>query len=655
MSKATRAIFLGLDALVPNTLERFIDEGCLPTFAALRERGVLTRIRPVIPAQTPTNWTTLATGAAPGTHGIVQWGSHVPGEPLTEYHREDAFTSGLCRAEYLWEAAAQAGRTSVVFNYAGYPPTTDAATHVDWLFRPDRSYFDLAEPTVYHNCPELDTTDPIALRPADGWANLPASDHPPLETTLTVHLATEGTGPTFHAVACGDTLIIAPEKDAAKAVATLTAGQWSDWVRAPFHSAEQGGLEGAVRFKLLELAPDGSRLRLYRSDAYATDGRFISNPAVARRVLAELGPYVHAGRSCSLHCRGWIDFATVDEVMADEARWWSRATKLAFEETDASLLVLHWHILDAMGHRFVALIDPTGGTYDPEKAEAAWETVRGYYRAADRFVGAFLDEFDDGHTVFAVVSDHGMPANKKAVSFLNAVKDRGWITLTPDGTSVDWANSKLFWSQNHLWINLRGRDDGGIVPPEDYRALRAEVQAVMRDLKDPDTGEHLIAFCLAREDAPMVGLWGDYIGDLVFCYAGGYRWSGPEVLRMGEERVAFPCGGGNHGPMIPTYETDATSVLGALVLAGAGVRPGVAVPPLEQAKYCTTDLAPTLAHLLGLERPAQSEGRILHELLTDTRAHYPTRTLATTARSLVARPTVKPKPITLQGDVTDEE
>ena len=71
MAAARRVVVLGLDALVPNTLQRFLDEGVLPNFAALVARGGLTRVRPVIPAQTPTNWTTIATGAYPGTHATT--------------------------------------------------------------------------------------------------------------------------------------------------------------------------------------------------------------------------------------------------------------------------------------------------------------------------------------------------------------------------------------------------------------------------------------------------------------------------------------------------------------------------------------------------------------------------------------------------------
>jgi arylsulfatase A-like enzyme len=369
--------------------------------------------------------------------------------------------------------------------------------------------------------------------------------------------------------------------------------------------------------------------------------------------VAALGPYVHAGQACELHCRGLLDLATVDELMEEEAVWWSGAADIAMRETDASLLVLHWHILDAMGHRFVPFTDPTGSDYDPARAEEAWGVVRRYYQAADRFVGAFMERFDDGETVIAVASDHGMPANRRAVSLVNLFKERGWMTLSSDGQWVNWPESQVFFVQNHLWVNLQGRDEGGIVPPGEYESLRAEVLAALRDIRDPETGKHAIAFALPREDGAMVGLWGHYLGDIVFCYSGGYRWSGPEVLRMGEERVIFPCGGGNHGPMIPTYETEATSVLGALVMAGPGIGARTPRARLDQLNVCTTDVAPTLAHLLGIEAPAQNEGRVLSEFLEGA-AERPARTLTPTSRPLAARPTTKAQRPGLQGDVTDE-
>ena len=651
---------LGLDGLVPVLAERFLAEGALPNLKRLMERGVFSRIRPVIPAQTPTNWHTIATGASPGTHGVVHWGAHLPGDPVWEGHNQDAFTAGLCEAEYLWEAAARQGRKSVVMNYAGYPSTTKSAFFIDALYQPSRSLYDVAPPTVYHNVGEMESTDPVVLKAAEGWSNVPPSGVEPLETVIAVEPATEGKGPAFYALLVGrgetyDRLLLCSEKDGAEVVEEMRAGEWTEWIAERFDTEETGPVDAAFRFQLLELSEDASRFRLYRTDAFPVDGRHCSDRALGTELIEALGPYVHAGMTCHLHCRGGVEWDVVNELMSIEGEWWSRAAEKAMDATDASLLVLHWHLLDEVGHRFVQKLDPAGPAYVEAEAEEAWNTVRRYYWAADRFVGTFMERFDDEDTLFIVVSDHGMPVNKKAVSLINCFKEKGWIQLTEDGKGVDWTQSSLFFAQNHLWINLEGRDPGGIVPASEYRGLRQEILNTMRDLKDADTGEHAFAFVLPREDASMVGLWGDRIGDLVFCYEGGYRWSGPEVLRLGEERVIFPCEGGNHGPMIPTYETDITSVLGSFFMAGPSVTAVGAIPKEAGARISTKDVAPTVSYLLDMEPPAQTEGRVLREWLAGFESAKPERQRTSAARPIRKSPPVqrKPKPIQLQGDVTD--
>lgn len=37
--------------------------------------------------------------------------------------------------------------------------------------------------------------------------------------------------------------------------------------------------------------------------------------------MVGLGPYVHSAMSCGLHYLGWLDWETLDEVMAAEAEW----------------------------------------------------------------------------------------------------------------------------------------------------------------------------------------------------------------------------------------------------------------------------------------------------------------------------------------------
>lgn len=653
---AKKVAMLGMDALMPTLLERFVEEGVLPNFKGLIEQGCFCRLRSVIPAQTPSNWQTIATGATPGTHSVVVWGAHRPEDPVPECHREEAFSSGICLAEYIWEAAARQGKRSVVVNYAGYPPTTDEVVFLDRIYRPARSYYDVALPTVYHTL-NVDAGEGVRFSEAEGWTCLPSSRRPPLEAEVKVEPSSEGEGPRYMALLWAegdgyDTLALCRGRDMGRSVLRLKVGEWSGWVKETFTTEEMGEVEAAFRFKFVECSPDGRRFRLYRSEAFPTDGRFCSDPELGRKLVEELGPYVHAMMTVALRVRGGIlDWDTVDEALSDEAVWWSEASRILMEETGAELLYLHWHLPDLVEHKLVPLADPTGTEYSPERSGWAWEELRRYYRAMDRFLGEFLRWMDLEEEVLAVTSDHGMPANRKAVSLVNAFLERGWLELSPDGTSVDWARSKLFFEQNHLWINLEGREPTGVVPPEEYSDLRAEVQKLMREMKDPETGEHVFAFVLTREEAPVVGLWGENVGDLVFCYSGGYRWSGDEVLRMGEGRVVFPCGGGNHGPMLPTYETEVGSVYGVLVLAGRGVRKGVAEGPSEKGSRCTADVAPTLAYLLGMDPPAQNEGRVLQEFLEDLAHEGPRRNLVPLGRKVRQE---RPRVPQLKGDVTDE-
>lgn len=652
-----KVLMLGLDALVAPIVERLMGEGILPNFRRLVDGGCFCRLLSSIPAQTPANWQTVATGATPGSHSVTVWGGHRPGDPIPETHREEAFSSGLCLAEYVWEAAARQGKRSVVMNYAGYPATTEKAVHIDGVFRPSRSYYDIQTPTVYHTLGG-GKGEPIAFAKAKGWKNVPESKRRPLEAGIDVPPATEGTGPSYFVLLLAegdgyDTLLLCDGKDAAKPVLKLKVGRMSDWVRAEFDSEETGKVEGAMRFKLIECSADGKRVRLYRSEVFPTDARFVSDAELGRKLIGQLGPYVHAMMTCELHMNaGLLDWETVDEALADEAVWWSEAARLSLEETGADLFYMHWHLPDMVGHRYVQWVDPTGTAYTPERAEEGWKQIRNYYRAIDRFVGEFVKRFPPDENVIAIVAEHGMPANKKAVALINAFRDKGWLKFTDD-KGVDWAGSKVFFDQNHLWISLKGREPNGIVPAEEYEALRSAVQALMRDIKDPETEEHVFSFVLTREEAPMVGMWGKEIGDLVFCYAGGYRWSGDAVLKMGEERVVFPCEGGNHGPMICTYETDVGSVYGLLVVAGTGVRKGVPEAPDAKGSRKTIDIAPTLSHMLGIKPPAQSEGRVLHEFLEEFESARPKRTLRPMGRNIVARRKAKPK-VQLKGDVTDE-
>jgi predicted AlkP superfamily phosphohydrolase/phosphomutase len=112
MAKAKRVALVGLDGIIPEFAEKFIAEGAMPNLKQLREGGFWTDAIPSVPAWTPANWATVATGAQPSTHAMDGFEIHYPGEPLpfklSDGHR--GFDSRLLKAERVGEAAAKQGR-----------------------------------------------------------------------------------------------------------------------------------------------------------------------------------------------------------------------------------------------------------------------------------------------------------------------------------------------------------------------------------------------------------------------------------------------------------------------------------------------------------------------------------------------------------------
>lgn len=63
-------IVLGMDGLDPVLLRRFMDDGKLPNFSALAQRGTFMPLETAMPPQSPVAWSNFISGARPDTHMI---------------------------------------------------------------------------------------------------------------------------------------------------------------------------------------------------------------------------------------------------------------------------------------------------------------------------------------------------------------------------------------------------------------------------------------------------------------------------------------------------------------------------------------------------------------------------------------------------------
>ncbi|MFO7636133.1 MAG: alkaline phosphatase family protein [Clostridia bacterium] len=125
MRRKPELVVLALDGAVPSYVREMAGKGKLPAFQRLMERGVFfTDCRPPFPTITPTCWSSFATGSTPATHGATCQDIHVNGKYPPEYI--SAYHSGNIQAQTFWEAAAKAGKKSLVIQLPTSGPARSA-------------------------------------------------------------------------------------------------------------------------------------------------------------------------------------------------------------------------------------------------------------------------------------------------------------------------------------------------------------------------------------------------------------------------------------------------------------------------------------------------------------------------------------------------
>ena len=93
----------------------------MPNLARLIDNGVHGHMLGVHPTLTPPGWTSLATGAWPGTHEVTDFYIREPGSSLSR--TRFGVNSELCKAEFLWNAAERGGKFPILLKWEiSWPP-----------------------------------------------------------------------------------------------------------------------------------------------------------------------------------------------------------------------------------------------------------------------------------------------------------------------------------------------------------------------------------------------------------------------------------------------------------------------------------------------------------------------------------------------------
>jgi len=602
-----RVMILGADApIVPRVL-KYMAEGEMPNLRSLVEAGVFAENCLVpFPTITPPNWATIVTGAWPGTHSVTCFHMHKPGSPLDQVY--PAFDSNDVQAEFLWEAAARAGKRSIVLNYpTSWPPRGgDWLIQVagaglapnEWRLHPKRtSPWDIACDLC---ASQLFATEEYPLgtvveaqAPTD-WANLPEGAMVEYRLPLAFRAALGDPQPVcwwglVSSDGNGPRLAIYASKQDSEPMSLLKPGEWSAKLLYEF-GFPQGPRRGVFKFKLLELSPDGKTLKLFLSPICALDG--YHKPEALADELAGLAPMPLPGFGVDELNLGWIDEDTFAEMLWEGHMWLADAADYLLGNKPWDLFVMHLHSPDWMYHSIATSLDPVTEPAS-EARERAERLEREFHRAWDAMLGKILRHAAEDVLV-AVVSDHGAKASGQHVPVNRILQEAGLLAMedTPQGPRVVWEKTQAFAQRSsYVYVNLAGRDPQGIVAPDEYEHVRDAVITALLSYRDPKLGLCPFSMVLRREDARPLGIYGENIGDVVFAVRGEFD--------------------GQHGDHLPTATWGLGDLRGLLILKGPGVRQNYKM----QRTAWITDLVPTICYLAEWPIPQHAEGAILYQAL----------------------------------------
>ncbi len=609
-ARVKKAIFLGLDGLDPGLTERWMSEGKLPNLSRLRETGCYSRLRTTLPALSPVAWSTFATGVNPAKHNIFDFlnrdlRNYAPElssarvRPAARFFRIGRWCFPISRpsvelrrkSEPFWKILSRNAIGSTILRVPiTFPPERFGGRLLSAMSTPDLrgtqgsfSWF-----STGHQPSECEGGVRLPLSKGDG--------------ALTGELpGPESSKVSFRIVPSGPASELELEIQGKKW--GLRTGEYTPWIRLRFKIRPFSTARGIVRFLLTATEPE---MQLYATPVEIDPERPalpISQPSYYAVYLAKLlGSFATLGLA--------EDTWALNEGAIDEGAFLRQAKLIqkereamffsALDRTRRGVVACVFDTTDRVQHMFYRYLD---GTRSEGSAPEYAGVIEELYRDMDRLVGRTL-EYVDKDTAFVVLSDHGFCSFRRGVNLNSWLHRNGYLTLREGLTEskdyfegIDWSRTRAYtFGLSGVYLNLRGREAGGIVPREEAALLKAELIAKLTNLCDEETGDIALE---KMYDAETVyrGPYLDAAPDLLTGYAAGYRaaWSAA-VGRVTSSvfETNQKCWSGDHC-------VDPAIVPGVLF---ANRKLNAENPGIE-------DLAPTVLDLFGIERPKWMDGRVL--------------------------------------------
>ena len=668
---ADKLMLIGIDGMDPRLTKKYVNKGIMPNVKKLIERGSTREDLAMVgamPTVTPPMWTTLATGAYPGTHGITCFfRASEHGLDRIAYN----FDSRLCKAEPLWNVFAEAGKKTLVWHWPGssWPPTSDnpnlhvvdgtspgsvamsaGQVETEFILGANEKFTGVkmlgkaavagVQPCVVTglDAEELDNevkgvtmaeatsgTDmrvyvlereegqggsvntPLDMcqsyiKPAEGWTNAP-KDAKEFIMLLGGGLIRRYCLIVPNEEGIYDAVAIYKSKKDNTPIAVIKNNEFKRQI------IDEGIKNDEVvicnrNMKVLRIKEDGSELKMWISAAMDTTLDAVWHP---KSLFHEVTENVGFPTPTTMLCQQ--DEELIQKVMLENwyssVDWQADALNYLIKNEKMEVIFSHLHSIDLQSHMIVRYMSDKGfNKLPPEKYQKFMEDV---YIQADYYIGKFLYLLDQGWTL-ALFSDHAQVCSAHDFPLIGDIvginirvmQELGLTALKKDENGneikdIDWEHTYAVAQRaNHIYLNLKGRYDHGIIDPADQYEWEEEIMTRLYGYKDKKTGKRIIALALRNKDAVLLGLTGPECGDIIYFNAEGYNY--------------------DHGESLGTCWGDAdTSVSPIFIAAGKGVKVGYKTARVIRQ----VDFAPTIAALGGVRMPRECEGAPVYQILSE--------------------------------------
>ena len=506
--------------------------------------------------------------------------------------------------------------------------------------------------------------------PATGWTSVPASFSPAMEMRLRVldfgidkyglnayiYDGTDDNRVNY------DHVLFSATKDGGDKVADLRQGQLAD-VKVVVQGGPLAGKTAAMLVKVERLSPDLSQVRLFHTSVTRAIASWPTWPGQAgftgsfEDFIAARFPSSQAG-----------DFAVLEsgivseETYAEQGQYWETSYQPIIEYVldtyKPDLALVGYPGTDEFSHQFLGLVTKTlpngapnpafddvevNGTPDHRVSQRE-EFIRRAYEGSDATMRLAQRHLADssrgrgpnGDVTTVVSSDHGFAPQFLAIDASKVLVDLGLLSKPQTSncrpaTGETIGKAKACWAGGavQIYLNLAGRNPagGGLqqVAAGDEAATVAQIKAAYEAFSDPNdwTGDgapeswKVIDRVFTKAEARYIPN-GDgstanmsnptRTGDVVAFAFPPYQF---DAATPGTP-VALSAFFGQHGYVPDVQDLPDNVNMRATFLAG-----GDRIGRGTLADVRSIDLAPTIAYILGVPEPQQSQGVVRLDMLQD--------------------------------------